>query len=166
MAKNNWILIKADYIQKGLSYDNLAIKYGISKGTIAHKGSEENWVEAKKKFDIEVQQKVTENGVDEVANLNRDRLRAGKYMVSNGVKALQKIIEEGKGILDPRTAKEMIQVGFELQTKALGLDIPQNQVVFDLKSIIMNINLPEEEVEQFIKWRNDKQRHELEQSAG
>lgn len=78
MAKNiDWIAIKNEYINTGISQRKLAEKYGVSYNTVKAKSSRDNWLKDRKnqyrKITAKVQQKTAEKiigtEVDRVANL-------------------------------------------------------------------------------------------------
>ena len=78
MAKNiDWIDIKNEYINTGISQRKLAKKYGISESTLMQKAMREKWKgeknEQRSKIEAETKQKVAEiivdTKVDRVTNL-------------------------------------------------------------------------------------------------
>ena len=55
-----WEKIRTEYITTGISYRQLAKKYGLNQATIATRAKKEDWVSKRKQMDSETQAKVLE----------------------------------------------------------------------------------------------------------
>jgi hypothetical protein len=159
MSKNvNWIPIREDFIQRKISQSELAKKYDVQEATIGRKSIKEHWVSQREAFEVESQGRLREQGIEEVASLNKRKLEVGRWLSNLGIKSLRKY--EKEDIKDDRIAVEAVKQGFILQSEALGVD---NTFTLDLKAMILNVQTPVADLEDFIKWRNDRRKRELEQ---
>ena len=57
----DWKKIKAEYIRGGISYRQLAEKYGVSSNAIFRKGKQENWTDLKKQSQRKADAKLVES---------------------------------------------------------------------------------------------------------
>ena len=79
MSKNNpnaidWAAIKTEYITSTASYRKLAEKYGVSYRYMSVRGRSEGWVEARRKYQEGVTDKIIEKVADERANRDTQKL--------------------------------------------------------------------------------------------
>jgi hypothetical protein len=161
MSRNiNWIPIREDFVQRKMSQPELAKKYQVTETAVARKSIAEHWVNQREQFEVESQSKLREKGIDEIAKLNARKLEVGRWLMNLGIKSLRKYEAEGATIPDDKLSADILKKGFDLQSEALGVD---NQITIDLKSFILNISVPEREVKDFIDWRNDRRKRELEE---
>ena len=63
-----WELIKAEYIAGGMSYADLAQKYGVPKGTIGKKAAAQGWTALQKRVRNETETKVASSIADNQAD--------------------------------------------------------------------------------------------------
>ena len=64
----DWNKLRAEYIAGGISYREMAAKYGIAFGTIRHRGQVENWVALREKAVQEVGTRSAQKIADAVAD--------------------------------------------------------------------------------------------------
>ena len=79
MSKNNpnaidWAAIKTEYITSTASYRKLAEKYGVSYRYMSVRGRSEGWVQARRKYQEGVTDKIIEKVADERANRDSQKL--------------------------------------------------------------------------------------------
>jgi hypothetical protein len=155
----DWIPIREDFVQRNMSQPELATKYSISENAIARHSVSEGWVKQREMFQADVIQSSREKGINEAAKLNARKLEVGRWLANLGIKSLRKYEKEGVNIEDDRLAVEAVQKGFALQSEALGLN---ESASVDMKALIVNITVRPEELQDFMKWRNERRRFELE----
>ena len=120
MPKTDWIKIKNEYINTGISQRKLAEKYGISVSTLTKRANKEKWQQAKetqcKKIETALQQKtadkIVKSEVDRIANILAlgDKLSA---KIDKAIGQLETAIVDGEevdtGIVDVRGLRSLVQ---------------------------------------------------------
>lgn len=84
----DWKAMKLEYITGGLSYRNLAKKYGIPYQAIAKHGKDDGWGAAKTKYNDELMTKTIEKIGDDASERLRKLLEAADKIVFKSIKML------------------------------------------------------------------------------
>lgn len=100
----DWLAIKTEYINGGISYRKLSEKYGVSKNAIHSRAKAENWGESKKnhldKTWTKLGQKTAEKISDALSDAAADeataraKLRAGLFRLAVGWVESQEKVED------------------------------------------------------------------------
>jgi hypothetical protein len=121
MSKVNWTILRNEYVtDESVSFSTLSAKYKISETAIAVRSSKEKWQELRKIALEKINSKLTEKTTETIASFQADKLKAGKYMVSVGLKGIQSHAPR-----NARESREIIDSGYKIATEALGLDNPK-----------------------------------------
>lgn len=101
MAKVDWIEIKNEYINTGISQRKLAEKYKISFNTLKDKAHKESWAKLKKKQHNKITTKTQQKTAEIIVEKEVDRITSLMNLTD--------------------TAQEKISVGFSQLTKYLDM---------------------------------------------
>ena len=99
MSKNNpnaidWAAIKTEYITSTASYRKLAEKYGVSYRYMSVRGRSEGWVEARRKYQEGVTDKIIEKVADERANRDSQKLLLLQKSADLMAEAILKVFDD------------------------------------------------------------------------
>ena len=120
MPKTDWIKIKNEYINTGISQRKLAEKYGISYNTLKDRANKEKWAEQREQQHIRITSrthqktadKIVKSEVDRIANILAlgDKLSA---RIDKAIGQLETAFVDGEeietGIVDVRGLRSLVQ---------------------------------------------------------
>lgn len=125
MSKVNWIKAREDYIlDPTISLENIAEKYGVSLTTAKVRSAKEGWVKLRQKTSETLAETLPEKAGEEQANYLARKFKEGKEIADLG----RKVLLVRKTSIGTLVAKEMFVAGHQMQTEALGLNNPKNQI--------------------------------------
>lgn len=120
--KINWSQALVDYLtDETVTYDSIALKYGVSKRAVVTHAKQDKWQELRTKTSLKVHQKLPEIVGTNLAEIAGKQADIGQKLVQKGLEA----ITRGSTPKTPQDARLFIQTGIEVQRKALGLDEPR-----------------------------------------
>ena len=98
----DWLAIKTEYINGGISYRKLAEKYGVTFGTLRSRADKEKWVEQREEQQHKISTKSAQKTAEKISDVLSDaaageaaaraELRAGLFrLAADWVKSQKKI---------------------------------------------------------------------------
>lgn len=87
----DWAAIRKEYIQGGVSYRDLAAKYGVPYRTLAARAKAENWVELRNQANIKAASKIVETVAKENANVDIRINRLANRLIDKLEKAVDEL---------------------------------------------------------------------------
>ena len=146
-----WAKIRAEYIRGGISYRELAEKYGLNITTVAKKSLEEKWGEKRKKNAIKTQKKIDDKIIEQESEKTVDYLQMC-YEIND--EAIQHIRELMAVTTD---AKSMASYMKALQT---AMDIKRTEKSIDGESRRLDIERERLELERLRANASDDENEE------
>lgn len=122
----DYLEVELDYLKGGLSYRDLAKKYGVSYQRIGQVGKERDWDKKKKELQAKVSQglernldkmaeqvveNVTDKQVQLITTIKTKHIQESKELIKLGMKHLKKKFKDGD--LKDTTALEMVKHGHD-----------------------------------------------------
>lgn len=100
----DWNTLKAEYIAGGISYRELAEKYGVSQSTLRQRAAREKWSEQKNTVRTEVEQKM----IDTISDEQTEQAVSAASLISKAaMNFLMKIAEESLKIKEGKLDKDI-----------------------------------------------------------
>lgn len=100
----DWNTLKAEYIAGGVSYRELAEKYGVSQSTLRQRAAREKWSEQKNTVRTEVEQKM----IDTISDEQTEQAVSAASLISKAaMNFLMKIAEESLKIKEGKSDKDI-----------------------------------------------------------
>ena len=130
-GKIGWNEIEAAYVTGGLSYRELAEKFGIPRSTVGKRGFRGGWVAKRKRYEEEVMERMLEENKEAAALRTRRLLEVGDGLldkvqeltaVTDSPSALKTLTEALKNIRDAQMLKEGRQEGDRLTVVLEGVE--------------------------------------------
>ena len=127
----DWKEMEAEYVTGGASYRALAEKYGVSLGTVKHRGARDGWVAGRQAHKEEVMRKVLTADTERILS-RMERLQGVGDVLLERVEemvpeiespaALKTLTEALKNIRDAQMLKESNRAESEKQTITVVLE--------------------------------------------
>lgn len=90
----DWLKIKNEYVNGGISYRALAEKYGLSFSTLEKRARAENWTEAKEKHREKIEQKARQEAQRKIGKALADEAAAKSRIRGKLIKMAEKWIDQ------------------------------------------------------------------------
>ena len=125
MAKIDWTKAQRDYISDPtMSYAKIAFKYGVSETVVKEWSAKMEWQKLREQTARKIAEKLPEKIAESVTEFQARKFHQGKQLTDRAME----VITDPTTFISSRTAKELIDVGFKIQTEAMGLDDPKTVV--------------------------------------
>lgn len=107
-----------------MTYAKIAFKYGVTERMVQEVGARENWAGLRETTSLKVREKLPEKIAESISQFQARKFHQGKQVTERAME----VINDPNTFVSSRTAKELLDTGFKIQTEALGLDKPGTQV--------------------------------------
>jgi transposase-like protein len=136
----DWNTLKAEYIAGGISYRELAEKYGVSQSTLRQRAAREKWSEQKNTVRTEVEQKMidtisdeqTEQAVSAASLISKAAMNFLKQIAAESVKLIN-------GEIDSESRTKYSEYALALQRFKDVLDIKSEKDIEEQQARIDNL---------------------------
>lgn len=113
----DWLKIKTEYINGGISYRKLAEKHGVSFAVLKDKAVKERWADAREHHANKIRTSTEQKTVEKVSEALSDeaaakvRIRASMMRLAEGwFKTQEEWVEKGEDrVVDPGDFRKMVQ---------------------------------------------------------
>lgn len=153
-----WDEARSRYITEFKSIRELARAYKgeISETRLYEVASKEGWAKLRKEFLDKLDEDFRERMAGKILETREKLFNLGQFLIAKGYEKIKS--EEAK--VDERLAKELIDLGSKLVLQSSGATDTEKKPI-DARTWILNLNVPKEQIEEFIKFREKKLKDEL-----
>jgi hypothetical protein len=161
MDFKKWDELKQKYIIELKTVRELAEEYKgqISDTRIGQISSREKWLEQRKQYWQEIEQDFTERMKNKIIKAKERMFDTGQYVLARGLEILSK--KDAK--IDERLAKDLIDLGNKLILQSGGQAMTETNI--DARTLILNMTASQEDIIEFIKFKEKKEKDELSKPA-
>ena len=125
MAKIDWNKARGDYVRDPtMSYAKIAFKYGVSETVVKEWAAKQEWQQLREETSRKIAEKLPEKIAESVTEFQARKFYQGKQVTERAME----VINDPGTFISSRTAKELLDIGFKIQTEAMGLDDPKTVV--------------------------------------
>ena len=123
--KLDWNRARKDYVgDTSMTYAKIAFKYGVSETVVKEWAAKLEWQKLREQTALKIAEKLPEKIAESISQFQARKFHQGKQITDRAME----VINDPSTFISSRTAKELIDVGFKVQTEALGLDDPKTQI--------------------------------------
>jgi len=111
LSKVDWEKIEQEYITQGLSYRELAKKYGVSPRAVAHQAAKREWVRKREAYCNVISTVLQQSAIEETVEISALIYRIGRLILERFLARL----EAGGIALTPKDARQWAQILLALE---------------------------------------------------